>query len=232
MPETNQSVKRRRHPTEGLKLFKPVPPSQNHLIQRIEQLRRSLSPRDAKTLSENTGALYEALDDRSGVFHVPVWNQPLTVSYPSFVSRHPETGREAAPPIQALLLYYFTTADGAPLTGQWISFSELPDGKFYQQAFQGYTGAELGRTFQDDKNAFIKAATSLRGETQLLGDTAFSFLALPRVPVLAVLWQGDEDFPASYRILFDQSAPHYLPADVYAIVGSMLTRKLIGAKPS
>ncbi|MEJ2601644.1 MAG: DUF3786 domain-containing protein [Anaerolineales bacterium] len=208
----------------------PASPSQEHLIQRIEQLRRSLSPRDPKTLSQNTGAPYEALDEHSGVFHVPVWNQPLTVSYPGFVPRHPETGQAPTPPIQALLMYYFATADGAPLAGQWISFSELPDGKFYQQAFQGYTGAELGRTFQNDKNAFIKAATRLGGEAQPLGDAAFSFLALPRVPVLAVLWQGDEDFPASYRILFDQSAPHYLPADVYAIVGSMLTRRLIGAR--
>lgn len=208
----------------------PAPTSQDHLFQRIEELRRSLSPRDPKTLSQNTGALYETLDDNSGVFHVKVWNQPLTVSYPGFVALHAQSGQAAAPPIQALLLYYFATADDAPLAGKWISFSELPDGKFYQQAFQGYTGAELGRTFQNDKDAFIKAATRLGGEAQPLGDAAFSFLALPRVPVLAVLWQGDEDFPASYRILFDQSAHHYLPADVYAIVGSMLTRRLTGAR--
>jgi hypothetical protein len=213
-----------------LKLFRPVQPSQDHLIQRIEELRSSLRSRDAQELSELTGAAFEALDDGSGAFHLQVWRRPLIVSYPDFVGRYPDTDQEATLSIQALLLYYFTTADGAPITGQWISFSELPDGKFYQQAFQGYTGTELSRVFQNNQRSFINAATNLGGVAQPLGDAAFSFLALPRVPLLVIFWQGDEDFPASYRILFDQSAPHYLPADVYAIVGSMLTRQLIKAR--
>jgi hypothetical protein len=35
------------------------------------------------------------------------------------------SGRELPVVMQALFLYYFFTADGAPLSNQWISFSEL-----------------------------------------------------------------------------------------------------------
>jgi len=43
-------------------------------------------------------------------------------------------------------------------------------------------------------------------------------------------WLGDEDFPASYRILFDASAGRHLDADACAILGGQLARKIIRAK--
>jgi hypothetical protein len=52
------------------------------------------------------------------------------------------------------------------------------------------------------------------------------------LPLLAVAWPGDEDFPPAYRVLFDESAPHYLPTDVCAILGSFLTRRIIRGRSS
>ncbi|MFN2105113.1 MAG: DUF3786 domain-containing protein [Candidatus Promineifilaceae bacterium] len=48
----------------------------------------------------------------------------------------------------------------------------------------------------------------------------------------AVCWLGDEDFPTSYRILFDRSIEHHLPTDACAILGSMLTTRLTKAMVS
>jgi hypothetical protein len=136
---------------------------------------------------------------------------------------------------QALLLYYLTTADGALLTGEWIAFSDLPDGRFYNQAFQGYTGHELVKVFGSDHMAFERAAASLDGRPYPQGDAAFLFHALPNITLLVIFWQGETDedspqFPASYQILFDANASHYLPTDAYAILGSALTRRLISQK--
>jgi hypothetical protein len=47
--------------------------------------------------------------------------------------------------------------------------------------------------------------------------------------MLLVCWTGDEDFPAACQLLFDASAPHYLPTDGCAITGSLLTRQLLKA---
>jgi len=127
------------------------------------------------------------------------------------------------------LLYYFSLADGCRLAHTWISFADLPDGRFYNQAFQGYTGKELAQAFQNDLAAFERAAVSLNGERVALGGAAFAFQALPRAPLCAVYWPGDEDFPASAQALFDAAASHYLTTDAYAILGSTLTRRLIAA---
>jgi hypothetical protein len=136
-----------------------------------------------------------------------------------------------------LLLYYFHTADGAPLARQWVSFSELPDGRFYNHAYQGYSGGELARTFGHDLQAFQTAALSQGGEALppgihgMAGADAYRFWALPRVPLLAVAWPGDEDFASTYQILFDAAASHYLPTDVCALLGGTLARRLIAQKP-
>jgi hypothetical protein len=45
--------------------------------------------------------------------------------------------------------------------------------------------------------------------------------------VAIVCWLGDEDFPTSFRFLFDDSIRHHLPTDACAILGNMLTRKLL-----
>jgi hypothetical protein len=129
-----------------------------------------------------------------------------------------------------MLAYYFQDSDGMALTGKWIAFSELPDGMFYKAAFQGYTGKELLKTFGNDAEAFERAALSLGGKPADLGDRAFAFQMLPMFRLAAVCWLGDDEFPPSYRILFDESAGHHLTVDGCAIVGSMLTKRLIKAK--
>jgi hypothetical protein len=133
---------------------------------------------------------------------------------------------------QALLLYYFNIADGFPIQNRWIAFSDLPDGRFYNQAFQGYTGNELARAFQNDMPAFELAAQSLQGVRQPLGSASYLYWALPRVPILVVYWLGDDEFPASAQLLFDASASHYLTTDSFAILGSTITRRLIAARRS
>ena len=99
-------------------------------------------------------------------------------------------------------------ADGAPPSGRWIAFSELPGGRFYQAAYQGYSGDELRRAFGPDLAAYSQACQRLGGVPRAHGDAAFAFQALPRLALLAAAWQGDEDFPPSYAILFDASASH------------------------
>ena len=193
----------------------------------IGELRSQLSGADPYLLEDRTGARFLRLGEARGEFQLNLWRQAVTLSFPDYHAFQAPT-REPLPAFNsALLIYYFVTADGTPLSGKWISFSELPDGRFYTQAFQGYSGKELSRSFQNDQESFTRAAETLGGLHQPLGDASFAFQALPRVPLLVAHWQGDEDFPSSFQILFDAEACHYLPTDAYAIIGSTITRRLI-----
>jgi hypothetical protein len=207
--------------------------SASQLTQRVEELAASLSAVNPVFLSDRIGATFVPEEKTSGIFHLTYWGREITVSYPEFSCIDSESGDELGLMDQAMLAYYFATSDGTPLTGRWISFSELPDGTFYTQAFQGYTGGELAKVLQNDVEGFSEAAATIVGCIKLSesppGDRAMAFQILPCVRLLVTCWLGDEDFPTSFRVLFDAAAGHHLTTDAYAIMGSMLTRRLIKA---
>jgi len=209
----------------------------SHISQRIDELREVVRQRDPELLAERTASQFAVDGESKGTFQLELWGRPVTVSFPDLVAREAANQQALSVSNQALLMYYFHTADGMPSARKWVSFSELPDGRFYDQAYQGYTGGELRRSFADNLEAFQAAIELLGGEalppdvSGLMGALSFRFWALPRVPLLTVAWPGDEDFPSAYQILFDAAVPHYLPTDVCAILGSMLARRLSAKRP-
>jgi hypothetical protein len=200
------------------------------LMRRVEGLRAELAGMDPASVASRAGAAYRPAGAGACEIRFAVWGREVAVGVPGFVARDPATGKESDPGTQALTAYYLRTTDGSPEEGRWISFSELPDGAFYFRAFQGYTGEMLARVFGGDLAALARAAEKLGGRREAEGDLAFSFHALPRVPILLVCWRGDEEFPASAKLLFDGSAGRHLPTDVCAILGSTLTRRFIRAR--
>jgi hypothetical protein len=211
--------------------YRPQAEDPNQLALRVGQLYDQLRLADPKVLAANTGVTYLPADPKRGTFYLPLWSQDISLTFPEFTGRYAGTGQLLNTFSLALLAYYFTISDGTPLTGEWISFSELPEGRFYNQAFQGYTGGELAKIFGDDEDGFTQASARAGGRMpkldKVLGDRAFFFRVLPKVSLLAVCWLGDEDFPSSYNILFDAAVSHHLSTDACAIVGGTLTRRLI-----
>jgi hypothetical protein len=130
---------------------------------------------------------------------------------------------------QGLILTYLYTADGAAPIDRWIGFRELPSGLFYASAFQGYTGNELVRDLCGDVARFKHASENLRGAALPIGDAAYAFAVLPKLRLAVVMWLGDDEFPSQAQVLFEESAPHYLPTEALAIVGSLLVGQVLKA---
>jgi len=156
------------------------------------------------------------------------WGDRVTLSWPDLEACHLPDGSPCSTFDSAMLLYYLVTADGAPLSDRWISFRELPDGTFYHQAFQGYSGNVIARTFRDDMEAFDRAGRALNGlALPALAPLAFAFQPLPRVRIACALWPGDDEISTRASVLFDAAASHYMPTDGLALLGAGLARRLI-----
>ncbi len=192
------------------------------LGRRIDQLRTGLAARDENVLARNCGA--ELID---GCLHMEVWETAVFVDLNNFIAYEVETGDLLDPLLQTVIAYYLSLADGTLPAHRWISFSGLANGNFYTKAFQGYSGKVLADVFGNDVARFARTAVSCGGQLDPFADLAFRFQVLPYVPLLAVCWPGDDDFPSSYKILFDAHVNHYLPTDGCAILGNMLTRRLL-----
>ncbi len=202
----------------------------NPLEDRGDEIRAVLQHIDPEQAALRTGSIYTSTGEKRGTFKLALWNKDVIFAFPEFSAKDAHSGEELNTFDQTMLLYYFHISGSTPQSSDWIAFTELPDGKFYTQAFQAYTGQELTLTFGNDSDAFAQAAEKLGGRREFFGNLAYSFHVLPRLALMVVCWLGDEDFPASYRILFDASAGYHLTTDACAILGSQLTRMLIKAK--
>jgi hypothetical protein len=234
------------------KNWRPARPesTSTRFADRLEELRSTLRFQDPGLVAARSGVSYLMLGPGRGELHIPFWGNICIFSWPQLIGY--TTQAETLPDFhQALLLYYLVTANGSPLTGKWVSFADLPDGRMYNAAFQGYSGDEIvkrcekvGRAgipperteriapassgiFDNPLHEFGKACLSCGGQPVEIGSASFLFQALPRVPLMVTYWLGDEDFPSSCKILFDASASHYLPIDACAILGSTLTRQIV-----
>jgi hypothetical protein len=196
------------------------------LATRVDELRGALQHIPVNLLAERTGANYQVIGPERGEFRLSLFDSPIMVTHPGFICFDIKDN-ELSLSVQAVVAYYFYTSDDAPLTGEWVSFADLPDGRMYNSAFQGYSGNELVKVFGLNIDGLKLACEKNGGQATSVGDAAYIFYALPRLPLLVNYWCGDEDFPSSCKVLFDRAASHYLPTDVCAILGSMLTRKLI-----
>ena len=176
----------------------------------------------AEFAAENEGS--------SGHFALPFLGTNVHISYPEFDF----TSQAQLPPhVKALLVYYLARCDGSRPSGEWTSFADLPDGRFYAAAFQGYTGDALVRRLAENPDGVSAAIAALGGrslatsELATNADAAWVVPALPRVPVALVWWNADDEFPARAELLFDRTSRNHLPIDGCAVVGSWMTSMLV-----
>ena len=200
---------------------------QEPIERRADQLRAELRDADCHQLAFVTDTTFKEKSAGEGFFEFLFWGNPVVLPREDFIARDPESNKALPPIHQATILYYFYSSKGSPPAGSWISFSELEDGQFYNKAFQGYTANKLLQHFSTNYQAFDDCCQALCAENTNFADGAFRFQILPRVAVLAVYWKGDDEFPPSYKILFEDTADYHLPTDVCAILASMLTGKLM-----
>jgi len=176
--------------------------------------------------------------DEDGNFRLTFFWQEYVISAGDFVVRRAGDGEELPSFTQSLILTYLVTADGTTPSSRWIGFRDLPDGMFYVQAFQGYSGGRLVRELGGlaasaqpggGIESFRRAAETLGGASLEIGDAGYAFTVLPRVHLALVYWEGDEEFPAQARVLFEDTAAHYMPTDGLAILGSQLVGRVLKA---
>ncbi len=202
--------------------------SAEKMIARVEGLRAALRGEQPAALALRSGARFEPMSLGTARLRLAYLGTDYEVTAPAFEVVKAESGAPASPFVQAIVLMYLQTADGTPRAHEWVSLRELPNGQFYHQAFQGYTGNVLAARLDNNLEAFKRGAEPL-AEVRLTayGDAAYAFQVLPNLYLAVIYWLGDEEFPPRASVLFDRSAWHYLSLDGLAVVGSQLISRIL-----
>ncbi|MBT8369022.1 MAG: DUF3786 domain-containing protein, partial [Deltaproteobacteria bacterium] len=108
-------------------------------------------------------------------------------------------------------------------------FKDFKDAAPFAGAFINYTEAPLANHFAGDLVRLEAAARALNGQPPTADfpyDLCVQFAALPKVPVLLLFNDADEEFTARCAVLFERRAEKYLDMECLAMVGTQLFERL------
>lgn len=200
-------------------------PQIDKLAPVVKEAQEKLRTIDQVVIAARSGATL----DQQGNLCVEFLRHEYLVDRDDFTVKRVDDGAPLSSLLQGLLLTYLYTSDGMPPLDRWLGFRELPNGLFYAQAFQGYSGDELVRQLNGNVTALQQAGEKLQGTPLSIGDAGYAFQVLPRLKLAVVMWGSDDEFPAQAQVLFQESAPHYLMTEGLAIVGSLLVGQIVKA---
>jgi len=191
----------------------------------VKEAQAKLRTTDRAVVADRSGATLDA----DGNLRLECLWRAYVIDQTEWTITRADDGSTPASLLQSLILTYLYMADGMPPVDRWMGFRELPDGLFYAQAFQGYTGKELAHDLNGDVAAFKAASDKLQGAPLAIGDAGYAFQVLPRLKIAVVMWAGDDEFAAQAQVLFQETAAHYLMTEGLAIVGNLLIGQIAKA---
>lgn len=193
----------------------------------ITLAREILAGLDARTMAIRTGGSWEEKDG-GGLLSFPFWDGDCIVEFPGLLTRT-ASGRTLRQPEEIVVLHYLIYAEGVPLQNDWVTFRQIPSGMFYLEPFTKRCIKPFVSFF--GSNPLLLSRLN-RGPCDVvlpegLGDYSLVLRPLPYVPVAFVLWKGDDEFPPEGNILFDRTAPHFLPTEDLVVLASLVTYGLL-----
>jgi hypothetical protein len=167
-------------------------------------------------------------DPEKREFTLDFIGRPHTVQWPEGKVQAMDTDLEVPLQEQGLILHYLNKADGSDVTGELITYREVPSGEFYYPAFVKRAEAPLITVFGRDVSRLIEAGKMIGGEASSdMGDVALRVQAFPSVALTLVIWEGDDEFEPTGKILFDKNIQHYLSTEDVAVLSGMAVYRLM-----
>ncbi len=188
-----------------------------------EELRAS----DIAGRLDAAGVTY-TMKDGSNEVEAPFFEERITVEIPGFSFRSSD-GSNVTLATKILILHYLLKSSGRPLSGEKIPYEDIPGCRPYQPVFERRVVRPLLSAFGFDRDLFRSAGEAMGGVQEPFGDASFTLRALPMIPLTFILWEGDQEFPPSLKILFDPSVDTYLPLEDITVLAKLAAVRIIKA---
>jgi hypothetical protein len=176
------------------------------------------------TILQRTGFESVAADQ----FRVSFLNRAYRIGFPGLKFEDEADSQKEVPIQEQILILHYMLSPAPPfLTGNWVSYREIPGASFYYDAFVRRAIDPLKKVFGQNVAGLLQAAEILGGQAIDTGDVGCEFRLLPRVPVRLILWAGDDEFPAEANMVFDENIKEILSPEDIAWLAGMLVYRLI-----
>lgn len=193
---------------------------------------RNIDPKEA---AERCGVEY---DEEKQQFHIRLMGFRYLVDFPEFAVHKEDENEEGAfllldmVPAKIIVLRFLISAQVVKSSGKYLTYREVPWGEVYFRQFEGRCLMRLKFGFGFKLDKFAEGMEKIPGVEKLsLGDVSYEFEFINGLHVRFILWAGDEEFPPSSQILFEDNFPYAYQAEDLAVVGdiSISTLKALAA---
>lgn len=203
---------------ENMHLSKPPP--EEWKAKRLDDLLKEIADRDFRGIADHLGVKVE---DDSGSVSVVYMGKKITVS-PSGIKD------DISLIAKLLIVLYLKKVGSIPLSGKWVNFRDLKGGGFKAASFQQECEMPIKKMFEEDRGRLIEKLNTIcayRG-TGESSDHSFVIPGMPRIPMMVLLWEPDDEFVADCKVLFDSTATDYLDIESLCYMGEDLVTMLNG----
>jgi hypothetical protein len=160
-------------------------------------------------------------------FTVPLFNQCITVTPDRIFDENNEPPSHSA---SVLACKYLLLCPDTPQTDHTlVTYKDFKDAAPYVGGFKNTVEIPIARAFSGRLDSLESACLALGGrpfDTDVSCQLAYEFQALPRVPVVLIFHDADEDFPAQCTVLLRKNAAGYLDMECLAMIGGILAHRL------
>ena len=180
---------------------------------------------DPKEAAKRCGVEY---DEERQQFHIRLMGYRYLVDFPEFAVHKEDEDEEGAfllldmVPAKIIVLRFLLSAQVVKSSGKYLTYREVPWGEVYFRQFEGRCLMRLKFGFGFKLDKFAEGMEKLPGVKKLsLGDVSYEFEFINGLHVRFILWAGDEEFPPSSQILFEDNFPYAYQAEDLAVVGDI-----------
>ncbi len=116
-----------------------------------------------------------------------------------------------------------------PLGGLWMAFKDFKDAAPLVHAFSNTVTRPIAETFSGRLPDLAESSRQLGGyppDEEFPYDLSIQFDALPKVPLLLLFNDQDEEFPAQCGVLFEKRAEKFIDMECLAMVGMLFCEYL------
>jgi hypothetical protein len=165
---------------------------------------------------------------KESAFELCIMGKTYLAKFPDFEFYDMEGKRVEQGYENILFLRYLCGGRYTEATGRRLSYREIPWGEVYYRNFEGRCIKRLANTFGNNLENFRRIMGTLHAEALDKGDAGYRFEFINGFYMDILLWAGDDEFPPSAQILFDDNFIPAFTAEDIAVLGEVLIAKLNG----
>ena len=108
-----------------------------------------------------------------------------------------------------------------------IPFREVKEAAVFEKAYEKAALEPLKKYFGGRPGKLLEARKKMGGKEERYGDVSVRIQAFPKIGLVYIFWDGDEEFPPSANILFDNTISQWTHPESIPTLAQIGTEKLI-----